>query len=230
MSNFELSGEGIRTQAKIGVPGCKMSKSRAQKIKVILFDVDGVLTDGTLWFFPANAGLNQDKSTEAAADASGYEIVSVNTVEGKGFNAHDGVGMSLARLAGLRLGIITKRQSQAVAMRARELRIHHVYLGQDNKLLALDKIIAAEKIEDEEVAYVGDDIVDICVMRRCGLAIAVPNARAEVKDAAHIITDHRGGDGAARDAIEYVLRAQGKWEQVLEKYLAATSAAEVRGN
>src|SRR5438045_5284830 len=98
--------------------------------------------------------------------------------------------MSLARLGGLKLGIITKRVSEAVAMRARELRIHHVFLGQDNKVLALNKILEAEGITAEEVAYVGDDIIDLPVMRICGLAVAVPNARKEVKDAAHFVTDH----------------------------------------
>src|SRR5689334_25221773 len=121
----------------------------ASKIKVIIFDVDGVLTDGTLWFFPARK-QNGITAGEVKADASGYEIVTVNTFEGKGFNAHDGVGMSLARLAGLKLGIITKRVSEAVTMRARELRIHHVFLGQDNKLVALEQILAAEKITPEE--------------------------------------------------------------------------------
>ena len=209
-----------------------MSKARAQKIKVIIFDVDGVLTDGKLWFFPSPKKDGEPERTagEVKADASGYEIVTVNTMEGKGFNAHDGVGMSLARLGGLKLGIITKRVSEAVALRARELRIHHVYLGQDNKLLALDKILAAEAITADKVAYVGDDIVDLPVMRRCGLAVGVPNARKEVKDAAHIVTDHAGGDGAARDAIEYILRAQGKFDQVLEKYLSQASAPEFSGN
>ena len=204
----------------------------ASKIKVIIFDVDGVLTDGTLWFFPTpkQNGAASVTAGEVKADRSGYEIVTVNTFEGKGFNAHDGVGMSLARLAGLKLGIITKRVSEAVAMRARELRIHHVFLGQDNKLLALDKILAAERITAEEVAYVGDDIIDLPVMRRVGLAVAVPNARKEVRDEAHIVVDHRGGDGAARDAIEYILRAQGRFEQVLEKYLAESTSEELRGN
>src|SRR5579872_6869853 len=187
-----------------------MSQERAKKIKVILFYVDGVLTDGTLWFFPSsNPQASPPSAGEAKADAGGYEIVTVNTFEGKGFNAHDGVGMSLARLAGLKLGIITKRVSEAVTMRARELRIHHVFLGQDNKLLALDKILAAERITAQEVAYVGDDIIDLPVMRRVGLAVAVPNARKEVRDEADVVVDHRGGDGAARDAIEYILRAQG---------------------
>jgi len=209
-----------------------MSIARAQKIKVIIFDVDGVLTDGTLWFFPTpnQKGSEGVTAGETKADASGYEIVTVNAFEGKGFNAHDGVGMSLARLAGLKLGIITKRLSDAVAMRARELRIHHVFLGQDNKLLALDKILAAEGITAEQVAYVGDDIIDLPVMRRCGLAIAVPNARKEVRDESHLITDHAGGDGAARDAIEFILRAQGRFEQVLETYLAKSSSPELQGN
>ena len=205
------------------------ASSNAQKIKVIIFDVDGVLTDGTLWFFPTpkQSGVT---AGEISADKSGYEITTVNTFEGKGFNAHDGVGMSLARLAGLKLGIITKRVSEAVAMRARELRIHHVFLGQDNKLLALDKILAGERITAEEVAYVGDDIIDLPVMRRVGLAVAVPNARKEVRDEADVVVDHRGGDGAARDAIEYILRAQGRFEQVLEKYLAESTSEELRGN
>ena len=209
-----------------------MSKVRAQKIKVIIFDVDGVLTDGTLWFFPTakQNGSQGLTAGEVKADSSGYEIVTINTFEGKGFNAHDGVGMSLARLAGLKLGIITKRVSEAVAMRARELRFHHVFLGQDNKLLALDKIVAAEGISDQEVAYVGDDIIDLPVMRRCGLAIAVPNARKEVRDEAHVVVDHPGGDGAARDAIEYILRAQGKFEQILEKYLTESTSPELKGN
>jgi 3-deoxy-D-manno-octulosonate 8-phosphate phosphatase (KDO 8-P phosphatase) len=209
-----------------------MSKARAQKIKVIVFDVDGVLTDGTLWFFPTpkQNGAQGLTAGEVKADASGYQIVTVNTFEGKGFNAHDGVGMSLARLAGLKLGIITKRVSEAVSMRARELRIHHVFLGQDNKLVALEQILAAEKITAEEVAYVGDDIIDLPVMRRCGLAIAVPNARKEVRDESHVVTDHAGGDGAARDAIEFILRAQGKLEKVLEKYLSESTSPELRGN
>jgi 3-deoxy-D-manno-octulosonate 8-phosphate phosphatase (KDO 8-P phosphatase) len=209
-----------------------MSKARAQKIKVILFDVDGVLTNGTLWFFPTakQDGASQVTAGEVKADASGYQIVTVNSLEGKGFSSHDGVGMSLARLAGLKLGIITKRVSEAVAMRARELRIHHVFLGQDNKLLALDQILSTEGVTAEEVAYVGDDIIDLPVMRRCGLAVSVPNARKEVKDAAHLVTDHAGGDGAARDTIEYVLRAQGRFEQILEKYLAESTSEELRGN
>src|SRR5579872_1189289 len=208
-----------------------MSQERAKKIKVILFYVDGVLTDGTLWFFPSsNPQASPPSAGEAKADAGGYEIVTVNSLEGKGFSSHDGVGMSLARLAGLKLGIITKRVSEAVALRARELRIHHVFLGQDNKLLALDQILAAERVTDEQVAYVGDDIIDLPVMRRCGLAISVPNARKEVRDEAHIVTDHAGGDGAGRDAIEYVLRAQGRFEQVLKAYLEKSTSEELRGN
>ncbi|HET9741146.1 MAG TPA: HAD hydrolase family protein [Terriglobales bacterium] len=208
------------------------AQARAKKIKVLIFDVDGVLTDGTLWFFPNPSQTQSNSSTEseAKADASGYEIVTVNRFEGKGFNAHDGVGMSLARLGGLKLGIITKRVSEAVVLRARELRIHHVLLGQDNKLLAFDQILDAEKVSVEEVAYVGDDIIDLPVLRRCGLAISVPNGRREVREAAHYITDHAGGCGAARDAIEFILQAQGKFERTLETYLAESTSPEMRGN
>ena len=103
-------------------------------------------------------------------------------------------------------------------------------LGQDNKLLALEKILAAERVSAEEVAYVGDDIIDLPVMRRCGLAVAVPNARKEVRDESHLVTDHAGGAGAARDAIEYILQAQGRLEQVLKTYLSESTSPELRGN
>jgi 3-deoxy-D-manno-octulosonate 8-phosphate phosphatase (KDO 8-P phosphatase) len=198
-----------------------MSHERAKKIKVLLFDVDGVLTDGTIWLFPFPSGpeINPQKQALRQDDAGAPSVVSSRMVESKGFHAHDGVGMSLARLGGLKLGIVTKRMSEAVALRARDLKLDHVFQGQHNKLEALEKVIAAERVRDENIAFVGDDIVDLNVMRRCGLAVAVPNARPEVKDAAHFVTEHPGGEGAARDAIEYILRAQGTWDDVLAQYL-----------
>ena len=197
-------------------------EERAKKIKVLVFDVDGVLTDGKIWLFPAPAGaeLKTQQQAQPKADAGGYAIVSERMMESKGFHAHDGVGMSLARLGGLKLGVITKRISEAVALRARDLKLDHVYQGQNNKIEALQKIVAAEGVKEENVAYVGDDIVDFTVMRRCGLAIAVPNSRAEVLREAHFITEHPGGEGAARDAVEYILKAQGSWDDVLGKYVA----------
>jgi len=198
-----------------------MSQDRAKKIRVLLFDVDGVLTDGKIWLFPSAAGaeINAQKETLQQADAGLSLILSSRMTESKGFHAHDGVGMSLARLGGLKLGVVTKRSSEAVALRARDLKLDHVFQGQHNKVEALERIIAAENVRDENIAFVGDDIVDLTVMRRCGLAIAVPNARREVRDAAHFVTEHPGGEGAARDAIEYILRAQGTWDEVLSKYL-----------
>lgn len=207
-----------------------MSKLRAKKIKLILFDVDGVLTDGKIWIFPAPAGVegrvaggtNQtlmDASAEQAGHG-GIGFQSATLIEAKGFHAHDGTGISLAKLGGLRTGLITKRVSETVALRARDLRIDHVYQGIQDKLSVFREILEREKITEQEASFVGDDVIDLPVMRRCGLAVAVKNARPEVKAEAHWMTPHAGGEGAARDAVEYILRAQGKWKTVVEAYVS----------
>jgi 3-deoxy-D-manno-octulosonate 8-phosphate phosphatase (KDO 8-P phosphatase) len=205
-----------------------MSKARAKKIKLIIFDVDGVLTDGTIWLFPAPAGAEQSSKAamDAAADGGGYAISSSSMIEAKGFHAHDGTGITLARLAGLKTGIITKRISETVALRARDLKIDHLLQGQADKSAALDRILQKEKLTADEVAFLGDDIVDLPVMRRCGLAMAVADAREEVKDESHFITDHNGGKGAARDAVEYILRAQGRLDKTVEDYLSSRPALQ----
>jgi 3-deoxy-D-manno-octulosonate 8-phosphate phosphatase (KDO 8-P phosphatase) len=206
-----------------------MSKARAKKIKLILFDVDGVLTDGTIWLFPTPQGVQQTSKTSqiaAAAGHAGYGISSSTMIEAKGFHAHDGTGISLAHLGGLKTGIITKRISETVALRAKDLKVGHVYQGQADKIVALEKILAIEKITDQEVAYLGDDVIDLPVMRRCGLAMAVANAREEVKDESHFITERKGGEGAARDAVEFILRAQGSLERVINEYIASRPAAQ----
>ena len=197
------------------------AEARASRIKLLLFDVDGVLTDGTIWLFPAPAGAPQPTAQARAekADAPGFGILSSDIIEAKGFNAHDGTGISFARLGGLKTGIITKRISETVALRARDLKLDHVRQGIQDKLAVFAEILRAENLTEDQAAYVGDDVIDLPVMRRCGLAIAVANARSEVKQAAHFITEHRGGDGAARDAIEFILRAQGSLDRVLEAYL-----------
>jgi len=173
---------------------------RARRVKVLLFDVDGVLTNGDITIIPG-------------ADGKGTEV--------KSFSAHDGLGISLARLAGLRIGFVTKRNSQVVAIRARDLKIDHVYQGQSHKMDAVTKIMADEGCGLEEIAYVGDDIIDLPVMRKVGCAIAVANARAAVKAAAHYVTPLAGGQGAGRDAIEFLLNARGVLESVTEQYLDA---------
>ncbi len=205
-----------------------MSKTRAKKIKLLLLDVDGVMTDGTLWFLPASPGGGLPGIREQASqkgDSGGFGIASKDFVETKGFHAHDGTGISLARLGGLKVGLITKRISETVDLRARDLRLDFVVQGCADKIAAFHDILKKEGLKPDQACYVGDDIIDLPVMRGCGLAIAVANAREEVKDEAHVVTDHRGGDGAVRDAIEYILRAQGKWDEVLKGYLSERAPA-----
>ena len=179
-----------------------MSDERAKKIKMMLFDVDGVMTDGTIFLFPApgaGAGRDTHERREKMADQGGFGFAGQEMIEAKGFNAHDGAGFSLARLGGLKTGIITKRISETVALRARDLKIEHVYQGQQDKASAFYEILAKEGLTPEQVCYVGDDVIDLPVMRKCGLAIAVNNARPEVKAEAHWATSHKGrGRGCAR--------------------------------
>jgi 3-deoxy-D-manno-octulosonate 8-phosphate phosphatase (KDO 8-P phosphatase) len=179
-------------------------QDRARRIKVLIFDVDGVLTDGQIFVIPGPDGKG---------------------IESKGFAAHDGLGISLARLGGLRVGIITKRQSQTVAIRANDLKLEFVYQGQSHKLSAMNEIIAKAGITIDELCYVGDDIVDLPILRVCGLAIATANAREQVKSACHYTTPNPGGQGAGRDAIEFILKAQGSLERVIEQYLDADNPA-----
>jgi len=174
---------------------------RARRIRLVLFDVDGVLTDGKIWILPRDAGPGE------------------KIFEAKGFHAHDGIGMSLARLGGLHTGIITKRSSETVANRARALRMDYVYMGQDYKIQAVREIMQRGSFTLDQIAYVGDDIIDLPVMRVCGLAIAAANARDQVKVAAHYITPNPGGQGAGRDAIDFILQAHGVLDQCVEEYL-----------
>jgi 3-deoxy-D-manno-octulosonate 8-phosphate phosphatase (KDO 8-P phosphatase) len=207
--------------------------ARARKIKLILFDVDGVLTDGKIWIFPAPGGLEtrpaaSSNSTllERSAQQTGqggFGFHSTTLVEAKGFHAHDGTAVSLARLSGIKTGLITKRISETVALRARDLRIDHVHQGIHDKAGVMRQIVEKEGITAAEVAFVGDDVIDLPVMRKCGLAIAAKNARPEVKAEAHHVTAHAGGDGAARDAVEYILKAQGKWKKAVDDYIGERS-------
>jgi 3-deoxy-D-manno-octulosonate 8-phosphate phosphatase (KDO 8-P phosphatase) len=205
-----------------------MSLDRAKKIKVVLFDVDGVLTDGSLWFFPAagSGPRSTDAHREQKGDAPGFGIQSQTMVEVKGFNAHDGTAISLARLGGLKTGMITKRISETVALRARDLKIDFLFQGAENKSAVLDQILAASGVREEEIAFVGDDVIDLPIMRRCGLAIAVANARPQVKAMAHYETPSGGGRGAARDAVEYILQAQGTLERVIDAYIHARTSIQ----
>jgi 3-deoxy-D-manno-octulosonate 8-phosphate phosphatase (KDO 8-P phosphatase) len=203
--------------------------ARARKIKLILFDVDGVLTDGKIWIFPSPGGQQSETKPsvlERSAQRGGQGGVgldSTSLIEAKGFHAHDGTAISLARHAGIKTGIITKRISETVALRARDLKIDHVHQGVQDKASVFAQILEKDGITAAEAAFVGDDVIDLPAMRKCGLAIAVKNARPEVKAEAHWTTSHAGGDGAARDAVEFILKAQGKWKQAVENYVSERS-------
>jgi 3-deoxy-D-manno-octulosonate 8-phosphate phosphatase (KDO 8-P phosphatase) len=194
-----------------------MSKKRAKKIKLFLFDVDGVLTDGKLYFVVLPG--TQAKSPKKESSQEDRSVLSSSAIEVKGFHAHDGAAISLAHLGGLKTGLITKRVSETVAVRARDLKLDHVRQGIQDKLSAFEEILKEARVQASEAAFVGDDVIDLPVMRNCGFAIAVANARQEVIDEAHFVTEHAGGDGAVRDAIEYVLKAQGKWKNAVSEYI-----------
>lgn len=171
-------------------------KKRAAQIKVILMDVDGTMTNGSVTL------LSQP-------DGTALEI--------KTFDAHDGQGLTLAHTAGLRTGCITGRESAALLRRAREMKIEFVYMKQAVKMPAYEEILLKAGVSDSAVAYVGDDLPDIPLMRRAGLAVAVGDAVPEVKRAAHYTTKALAGHGAIREAIELVLKSKGIWEEMIDK-------------
>jgi 3-deoxy-D-manno-octulosonate 8-phosphate phosphatase (KDO 8-P phosphatase) len=182
--------------AKKGLKVSASLKKRAAKIKVVLMDVDGTITDGSVTL------LSQP-------DGSALEI--------KTFDAHDGQGISLARTAGLRMGVITGRESAALRRRMKELNVEFVYEKQPHKIAAYEQILQKAAVGEDEVAYLGDDLPDLTVMRRVGLAVAVGNAAPEVKDAAHYTTVRNGGKGAARELVELILKSKGTWDEMIDK-------------
>ena len=166
---------------------------RARRIKLLLMDCDGVLTDGRLW-------LTSDGD------------------EQKAFHARDGQGISLLHRAGLRTGIITGRTSSAVDRRAQDLKMSYVRQYAKDKIKALDEILADAGVARDECAYIGDDVADIPVMRRVGFAVAVSDAVEETKQAAHYLTQLKGGQGAVREVCDLVLKAQGRWDELMERF------------
>jgi 3-deoxy-D-manno-octulosonate 8-phosphate phosphatase (KDO 8-P phosphatase) len=179
--------------------GHKVSPSiakRAKQIKILLMDVDGTITDGSVTLL-------------STADGTALEI--------KTFDAHDGQGLTLARTAGLRTGVITGRESPALRRRARELGIEFVYEKQPHKIAAYEEILKKSGAAESEVAFLGDDLPDLTIMRRVGLAVAVGNAAIEVKHAAHYVTKASGGKGAARELVELILKSKGIWNEMIDK-------------
>jgi 3-deoxy-D-manno-octulosonate 8-phosphate phosphatase (KDO 8-P phosphatase) len=171
-------------------------KKRAAQIKLLLMDVDGTMTDGSVTL------LSQ-------SDGTALEI--------KTFDAHDGQGLTLARTAGLRTGCITGRESAALSRRANEMKMEFIYMKQPSKMPAYEEILKKAGVSDSAVAYIGDDLPDIPIMRRAGLALAVGNAVPEVRKAAHYVTSSLGGHGAVREAVELILKSKGIWEAMIDK-------------
>ena len=171
-------------------------KRRAAQIKVLLMDVDGTMTDGGVIL------LSQPDGT---------------ALELKTFDAHDGQGLMLAHTAGLRTGCITGRESPALLRRANEMSMEFVYMKQPVKTPAYEEILRKTGVRESEVAFVGDDLPDLPVMQRAGLAIAVGDAVPEVKKAAHFTTKAHAGKGAVREAVELILKAKGVWKEMIDK-------------
>lgn len=172
-------------------------KTAFARVRLLLMDVDGVLTDGRLFNVPGENGT---------------------MFETKGFDSQDGMALSWLSWYNVQTGVISGRISPATEERARQLKMSYVYQGHIEKIPILEKIAAASGVSRAEIAYMGDDLTDLVVMRRVGLAIATANARPEVKKAAHYITSVPGGSGAVREVAELILEAQGHWPAILKKY------------
>jgi 3-deoxy-D-manno-octulosonate 8-phosphate phosphatase (KDO 8-P phosphatase) len=172
-----------------------MSLSQAQSIRLIAFDVDGIMTDGGLYLTD-----------------SGEEF--------KRFNSLDGHGLKMLKASGVELAIITGRTSRCVELRAHHLGISYLYQGVHDKLASIEKMLAQLKLPLDAVAFMGDDVMDLPVMLRVGLAISVPNAPLVVRERAHYITERDGGHGAVREACELLMSAQGTLDAQLAPYLA----------
>jgi 3-deoxy-D-manno-octulosonate 8-phosphate phosphatase (KDO 8-P phosphatase) len=136
------------------------------------------------------------------------------------FDVQDGVGITFVHRVGLRSGIITGRTSESVAARTRELGMEIVEQGTWNKLETYEKVRERIGLDEAKIAFIGDDLQDLPILRRVGFAVAVANARPEVKEVCHLVTEREGGRGAVREAVEFILRAQGKWVQIMERYRA----------
>ncbi len=166
---------------------------KAKKIKWFIFDVDGVLTDGKIIY-----------------DSEGKEI--------KNFSVKDGIGIYLLNLAGIKTAIITGRYSEIVEKRALELNITEVFQNSSNKLVHYNQLKSKYNINDEEILYIGDDIVDIPILKRVGFPVTVPSAPEDVKKFTVYITEKEGGNGAVREVIDLVLKFQGKYDEIIKRY------------
>ena len=171
--------------------------ARAARVRLLLMDVDGVLTDGTYWNVPDGKG---------------------GLAETKAFDSQDGLALQWLRRFGLKAGVISGRTSVATAERARSAGFEYVYQGQLEKIPILDEILEKSGFDPRQVGYIGDDYTDVVIMHRVGFAVATANAKPEVKAEAHYVTGAPGGRGAVRESVELLLRAQGRWAEILQQY------------
>jgi 3-deoxy-D-manno-octulosonate 8-phosphate phosphatase (KDO 8-P phosphatase) len=169
-------------------------QTKAEKIRLLICDVDGVLTDGSLFF---------------GDDGQEY----------KAFNSLDGHGIKMLQESGIQIAIITGRTSNVVLHRMKNLSITTIYQGQSDKLIAFQQLLDDFNFNADEVAYMGDDVIDLPVMIRVGLAVAVANAHELVKQHADMTTDNRGGHGAVREFCEFIIKAQGNYDSLMSRYL-----------
>jgi len=172
-------------------------RRRAARIRLILMDVDGVLTDGKYFHVPNGQG---------------------GLFEVKMFDSQDGIALQWLHRMGIRTGLISGRDAESTRERARSSHMTYCYMGNTEKLPIFQEILADSGLQPEEIAYIGDDLTDAILMKRVGLAIAVANATPEVKAMAHYVTSAPGGSGAVREAAELILDAQGRWEEILSHY------------
>ncbi len=170
---------------------------RAAKIKILLMDVDGVLTDGRIYFVP---------------DVDG------KMAETKTFDSQDGIALRWLTWYDIRTGVISGRDSQATVERAQQVKMTWVFQGHIEKIPLFEQIIQESGVPPEQVAYVGDDLTDVVIMRRVGLSFAPANSRPEVKSAASAVTSATGGSGAVREVVELLLKSRGVWDEILKKY------------
>lgn len=179
--------------------------SKAQKVKMIILDVDGVLTDGSV-----------------CVGAEGELF--------KTFNVRDGLGITLAQKFGIKTAIITGRESKMLAFRARELNINAFYQNKKNKIPAYRELQAEFGLKPEEFAYIGDDLFDLAVMNDVGFPATVADATDEAKSVAVLESDFAGGHGAVRQIIEFILKAQGKWQNIVDSYMTIKAQDKMNGN
>lgn len=168
---------------------------KAKNIRLLILDVDGVLTNGTIYY-------------------------GTNGAEMKGFNILDGLGIKILQKCGITVGVISAKNSDPVARRMQELDIEHAYLGHHTKLPAYEELKNKLQLKDQEIAYMGDDLPDLPILRRVGLAITVPNSSETLRQHVDITTVNAGGQGAVREICEFILKAQNKYESMLESYLS----------